>query len=136
MHRDIGDALRWFVANRAGWRCEYCLIYEEDSYFTHQIDHIISRKHGGRSVSSNLAYTCVRCNTLKGTDIGSVNLKTGALIAFFNPRREHWRSHFMLNGPVIEPMTAEGAATARVFQFNLDTRVAERRVLMAFGRFP
>jgi hypothetical protein len=42
----------------------------------------------------------------------------------------------MLRGAVIEPLTAEGAATARVLQFNLDKRVAERRLLIAFGRYP
>jgi hypothetical protein len=133
---DIGDALRLLVANRAGWRCEYCLLRDVDSYFSHQFDHIISSKHGGKSIFRNLAYTCVRCNVWKGTDIGSINLKTGKLVAFFSPRRDPWTSHFMLRGAVIEPLTAEGAATARVLQFNLDKRVAERRLLIAFGRYP
>jgi hypothetical protein len=128
--------LRRLVENRADGRCEYCLLRQEDSYFPHHIDHIISRKHGGRSVFTNLAYTCVRCNVAKGTDVGSINPQDGALIAFFNPRRQRWASHFMLRGAVIEPLTAEGAATARVLQFNLDKRVAERRILIAFGRYP
>jgi hypothetical protein len=42
----------------------------------------------------------------------------------------------MLRGAVIEPITDEGGVTARVFQFNLDKRVAERRLLIAFGRYP
>jgi hypothetical protein len=133
---DIGDALRLLVANRAGWRCEYCRLRDLDSYFSHQFDHIISSKHGGQSIFANLAYTCVRCNVFKGTDVGSINPQNGKLVAFFNPRRERWASHFVLRGAVIEPLTAEGAATARVLQFNLDKRVAERRLLIAFGRYP
>jgi hypothetical protein len=82
-----------------------------------------------------LAYTCVRCNVSKGTDVGSINLRDGAFIAFFNPRNELWAAHFVLRGALIEPLTEEGAATARVFQFNLDKRVAERRILIAFGRY-
>ncbi len=47
MASDIGEALRIEVAERANRRCEYCLIHEEDVGFPLQIDHIISRKHGG-----------------------------------------------------------------------------------------
>jgi len=136
LRRDIGAALRLLVANRADWRCEYCLLPEDDSCFSHQLDHIISRKHGGRSAFENLAYSCVRCNVSKGTDVGSINPRDGAFIAFFNPRSERWAAHFVLRGAVIEPLTEEGTATARVFRFNLDKRVAERRILIAFGRYP
>jgi 5-methylcytosine-specific restriction endonuclease McrA len=37
--------------------------------FPHQVDHIVSRKHGGESTSDNLAYACVIYNRYKGTDI-------------------------------------------------------------------
>jgi 5-methylcytosine-specific restriction endonuclease McrA len=53
---DIPDQLRQFVAERAGYRCEYCLLHEDDSYSPHQVDHIISRKPGGASVPDTLAY--------------------------------------------------------------------------------
>lgn len=52
---DISKPLRRFVAERAAYRCEYCLLHEDDSYSPHQVDHIISRKHGGQSGSDNLA---------------------------------------------------------------------------------
>jgi len=51
--------LRAEVARRAGERCEYCLIHELEAGFPHQVDHIVSRKHGGESTSDNLAYACV-----------------------------------------------------------------------------
>jgi hypothetical protein len=35
---------------RAGHRCEYCLIREQDTGFPLEVDHIISRKHGGDSI--------------------------------------------------------------------------------------
>lgn len=46
---------RSLVAERASNICDYCLLAEEDSYYHHQIEHIISRKHGGSSDSENLA---------------------------------------------------------------------------------
>jgi hypothetical protein len=133
---DVSESLRRFVAERAGFRCEYCLLHESDSYSPHQIDHIISRKHGGQSDSDNLAYACLRCNAWKGSDVGSVDAETGAFASLFNPRRQRWDDHFVLRVAVIEPLTAEGKATARLLKLNLDKRVVERQLLAAVGRYP
>ncbi|MBV9157432.1 MAG: HNH endonuclease [Acidobacteriaceae bacterium] len=73
MSTDISEEARRFIAERAGYRCEYCLLHEDDSYSPHQVDHVISRKHGGLSTPENLAYACVRCNVWKGSDIGSID---------------------------------------------------------------
>ena len=124
------------MARRAGFRCEYCLLHEEDSFFPHQVDHIVSRKHGGESVEENLAYSCMRCNAWKGSDLGSLHPSTGELIRFFHPRRQRWSDHFRLAGPILEPLTPEATVTARVLRLNLDKRVAERRLLIALGRYP
>jgi hypothetical protein len=133
---DISDALRRFVAERAAYRCEYCLLHEDDSYSPHQIDHIISRKHGGRSQPDNLAYACLRCNAWKGTDIGSLDAEGGRFVNLFHPRQQRWEHHFFLRGAIIEPLTAEGRATARLLKLNLDKRIVERRLLAAAGRYP
>jgi hypothetical protein len=128
--------VRRLVAQRAAYRCEYCLLHEDDSYSPHQIDHIISRKHGGSSASDNLAYACLRCNTWKGSDVGSLDFETGAFLSFFHPRRQRWDDHFVLRGAVIEPLTAEGKVTARLLKLNLDKRVVERQLLATVGRYP
>jgi hypothetical protein len=133
---DIGTALRKLVVERARHRCEYCLLHEDDAYFSHQLDHIISRKHGGHSEPENLAYACFRCNAWKGSDIGSLDPRTGRMIPLFNPRRDRWSEHFEVRGFVIEPLTAIGEVTARLLKLNVDKRVAERQVLSALGRFP
>jgi hypothetical protein len=57
------------------------------------------------------------------------------LIALFNPRKDRWSDHFRLAGAIIEPLTAEGEVTARLLKLNLDKRIAERRLLMAAGRY-
>jgi hypothetical protein len=133
---DVREELRRLVADRARHRCEYCWLHEDDAYFPHQVDHIISRKHGGLSETGNLAYACFRCNTWKGTDIASLVPRTGELVALFNPRRDQWSDRFELRGFVIEPLTPRGEVTARLLRLNLDKRVAERRLLMELGRFP
>lgn len=136
MANDISESQRRFVAERAAHRCEYCLLHDDDSYSRHHIDHIVSRKHGGLSELDNLAYACLRCNAWKGSDIGSVNPQTGELVSLFNPRRHRWSDHFALRGVVIEPLTAEANATARLLKLNLNKRVAERQQLAAAGRYP
>lgn len=124
------------MAERADYRCEYCLLHEEDSYSPHQIDHIIGRKHGGLSEPGNLAYACLRCNVWKGSDVGSRDPESGAFVGLFHPRHQRWDDHFVLRGVIIELLTAEGRATARLLKLNLDRRVVERQLLAAVGRYP
>jgi hypothetical protein len=54
----------------------------------------------------------------------------------YNPRQQRWADHFQLEDAIIEPLTAEGVVTARLLRLNLDQRVAERRLLIAIGRYP
>jgi len=134
--RDVSARVRAEVANRAGHRCEYCLIHEDDAGFPHQVDHVVSRKHGGTSVSLNLAYSCVLCNRHKGTDIASIDQKTGELVPLFHPRRERWSDHFFLDGDLIQPRSEIGAVTVRLLLLNSPERVAERQLLHSLGRYP
>ena len=85
MARDIDEPARLLVVERALRRCEYCFVHEDDAGFPHQIDHIISRKHGGSSGIGNLAYACILCNRYKGTDIASID-RSGRPIRLFDPQ--------------------------------------------------
>lgn len=125
----LPESLRRLVAARADHRCEYCLLHERDSYTPHQVDHILSRKHGGSSDPENLAWACIRCNAWKGSDVSSVDPNTGGLIPLFHPRRHRWSDHFELRNHTIEPLTAIGAGTVRLLRLNSDQRLAERRAL-------
>jgi len=111
------------------------LLSEDDSFSRHHIDHIISRKHGGVSDESNLAFACIRCNAWKGTDIASLDPQTGLLAPLFNPRQQLWNDHFRLDGAIIEPLTTVGRATAKLLRLNIAQRVTERQLLIAVGRF-
>src|SRR5436305_7567093 len=94
----IPAALRRLTRERAGERCEYCLIPESATLFTHPIDHIIAEKHGGLTVADNLALSCALCNGFKGSDLASVDPATGVVVPLFHPRRDRWADHFRLEG--------------------------------------
>jgi len=132
---DIREELRAEVAGRARWCCEYCLIHQDDAGFPHQVDHIVSRKHGGSSTSDNLAYACVVCNRYKGSDLASIDPRTGEVVRLFDPRRDRWTDHFRLDGAVIEPISGAGSATVRLLRLNAPERIAERRLLQGLGRY-
>lgn len=70
MSSEVNEALRRFVADRAYYVCECCLVHKEDVYRGCEVDHIRSVKHGGLSVAENLALACFHCNRHKGTDLG------------------------------------------------------------------
>ena len=54
-----------------------------------------------------------------------------------HPRRQQWQDHFELREDGrIEGLTAEGRATARLLDFNLEGRLQLRRLLMRQGWRP
>lgn len=136
MATDFSESLRSEVARRAGYRCEYRLIREEDGGFRLQVDHIISRKHGGVSTSDNLASACMLCNRHKGTDIASIHQETGEVVPLFHPRHNRWSHHFRVTGSSIEPLSSIGSVTVRLLRLNAPERLAERRLLQERGAYP
>ena len=132
----ISERLRRSVARRAEHLCEYCLIHEEDAYVGLQVDHIISKKHGGQTTAKNLALACACCNRQKGTDISAVDSTSGRFVALYNPRISLWRDHFQLVGVRIAWRTDIGAATVRLLKLNHPRQILERQVLRTFKRYP
>jgi hypothetical protein len=126
---DISPALRELVRSRAGGVCEYCLISEQFTLAEHEIDHVISIKHGGQTVAENLALCCAVCNRLKGSDIASIDPETGQLTPLFNPCVDSWANHYQLSNGEIISLTAQGRATVRLLRLNRATRIQERRLL-------
>jgi hypothetical protein len=132
----IPVALRRAVYERAGGRCEYCRLHEDDSYMPHEVDHIYAEKHGGETVADNLCLCCVICNRHKGSDLASLDPLTGEVAALFHPRKDKWTDHFRLNGAIVEPLTAQGRVTVQLLQMNKRERLTERQLLIVLGRFP
>jgi len=51
------------VQERAGHRCEYCQLHQEDSPLAVlHVEHIVPRIHGGTDDLDNLALACIDCN--------------------------------------------------------------------------
>lgn len=132
----IPAALRREVEVRARLCCEYCLLPDNLTFFPHEIDHIIAEKHGGATISANLALTCWRCNRYKGTDLGSFDPETGNFVFLFNPRTQNWAAHFQLQEAFIEPLTPEARATVFLLRLNNPKRQAERRRLIEQKHYP
>ncbi|MFN0175876.1 MAG: HNH endonuclease [Saprospiraceae bacterium] len=136
MSRYVSAELRREVAERAGFRCEYCRLPEAVAMVRFQIEHIIAIKHHGLTVSENLAYACPICNANKGTDIGTVLEDTETIIPFFNPRKHDWFAHFEVNNGEILPKTLLGEATVKILDFNTLERILERLELGVTGVYP
>jgi 5-methylcytosine-specific restriction endonuclease McrA len=58
-------ALEELVWLRAGSRCEYCQLSQENLDLPCEIDHIIAKKHRGPSQAGNLCLACFACNNHK-----------------------------------------------------------------------
>jgi hypothetical protein len=111
--------LRALVRERAGNRCEYCRIHQDqDPFFTFPIDHIIARQHGGTTAPENLCLSCYRCNRHKGPNIASIDPETNELVRLFHPREDDWSEHFSWHGVVLVGLTSVGRATVALLAVN------------------
>lgn len=119
-------AAREFVRRRAEYRCEYCLLPQRFSEFTHHIEHIIAKQHGGSDDSDNLALACHRCNLHKGPNLTGVDPLSGDVVPLFHPRRDRWAHHFAARGIRVEGITPVGRATVELLAMN-DARRLEMR---------
>jgi 5-methylcytosine-specific restriction endonuclease McrA len=134
MSKTIPKSFRLVTTKRANNCCEYCRIPNIDSYYGFQVDHIISRKHGGKTILTNLAYACPDCNSYKGTDLGTYLTSSLNLTRFFHPRLDKWDDHFATdNSGFISAQTDIGEATIKIFQFNHPDRIIERQLLWRLG---
>lgn len=131
----MGAVRTQHVRQRAAGRCEYCRLPQKGTTVPFEIDHIISRKHGGRTVASNLAVACWYCNSFKGSDISGLDPLTKKLVRLFDPRRHKWSHHFRYDGAWLVGLTPIGRTTVRVLQFNCEDAIPLRESLIAEGLF-
>ena len=118
---------RTLVRQRAGDRCEYCQLHQDDSPFAVlHIEHIRPRKHGGSDHESNLCLACIDCNLHKGPNLTGIDPLTGKVTALFHPREQRWAGHFAWQGIRITGTTAIGRTTVQVLQMNSDDQLSLR----------
>lgn len=125
------------VAERAGWRCEYCRSPAAFSTQSFEVDHIIPRSQNGPTIAENLALSC-GCNSYKTDKTHARDPQTGRQVPLFNPRRQHWSRHFAWSEDfmVMEGRTATGRATITTLQLNRRELLNLRRALHAIGEHP
>lgn len=126
----LSPSVRLLVAQRADYRCEYCLLPMTFALHQHEPDHIIPVQHGGDSGDPNLAFACFHYNRNKGPNIGSFDPVTGTLTPFFNPRFHQWKEHFVWRDAVIVPLAPEARVTIKILRLNEEARLQERRRLI------
>lgn len=132
----IPAELRRLVFERARECCEYCLIDQQDTTVSHEVDHLVALKHGGKTLAHNLALACLRCNRLKGSDLTAIDPSDSSVVPLFNPRVHDWRHHFEITGLFIRGLTPAGRATVELLRLNDREPVRVRQELIAVGRFP
>lgn len=132
----IGPHIRKKVADRAFFRCEYCLMKESESFLPFHVDHVIAVKHGGGNEMSNLAYACPHCNQHKGTDLATYLDEYNDIVGLFQPRLHTWTEHFGIEGGEIIPLSRRGAATIKLLRFNTLERLLHRKLLIELGFYP
>ncbi len=119
--------LRLLIRQRAGNRCEYCLIRQEDAHFVpFHIEHIIPKKHDGKDDPSNLALACHHCNLHKGSNLTGIDPESGNITLLFHPRQEKWEEHFELEEGTLIGRTPMGRVTVRVLNMNAAERIQLR----------
>jgi len=127
----IDAATRRLVRERAGNRCEYCGLHQDQSPLaTLQIEHVNPRKHGGTDAVENLALACIDCNLSKSSNIAGRDPQSSGIIAIFDPRRDVWTDHFQFVGAYIVGTTAIGRATIAVLNMNSDYQIGLRATLL------
>ena len=124
------------VRRRANRRCEYCRLPDSamNSSDFH-VEHIVARKHGGKSSMDNLAWSCIYCNLYKGPNLARFDPDTGKLTPLFNPRANRWEEHFRVNRASIIGLTPIGRTSVWLLEMNSDILVALRACLIREGRW-
>jgi hypothetical protein len=128
--------LNRLVWTRANSQCEYCRIHQDHDVMTFEIDHIIARKHGGATTSSNLALSCFFCNAHKGPNIAGIDPSTRRITRLDHPRRHRWPVHSTWDGPRLIGRTAIGRTTIKVLEINDPYRIQLRESLQSEHKHP
>ena len=128
-------ALRAFVRERAGTRCEYCRLHEDDDDFlSFHVEHFIAKQHGGADDPETLRFACAECNWAKGPNLSG--LLGGKFYPLFNARKQIWKRHFRCEQTTLIAKTMSGKVTVQVLKINKQSRVMLRENLLFEGRFP
>jgi len=134
----ISRQLRKSVAERARYRCGYCLTSEQVVGLAMEVEHLIPQALGGPTREENLWLACSPCNAFKGHRIAARDPESGQMVRLFNPREQSWKEHFLWveSGARILGRTAVGRATTNALRLNRPLLVRARRAWVQAGWHP
>jgi hypothetical protein len=103
-----------------------------------EIDHIVPEAVGGMTVSENLCLACISCNTYKRDYQTGIDPETHQEVALFNPRIQHWQTHFAWSagGTRLVGRTPVGRATIERLKINRELVVVARQRWIQAGWHP
>ncbi|MGH9842788.1 MAG: HNH endonuclease [Blastocatellia bacterium] len=117
---------------RAKGRCEYCHTPDDVVPGSFEIEHIIPRSKGGKTILRNLALSCPACNSHKFNKLEGIDPLRQKTARLFNPRRQRWADHFTWSNDFtrIIGLTPIGRATVETLQMNDGKMINLRRLLV------
>ena len=126
------------VTERAKGQCEYCrcLACFHSDPFT--VEHIVPEARGGATEISNLALSCLGCNSFKGVFVTGNDPASEREMPLFHPRLHRWTDHFAWSPDTTEVLglTATGRATVTRLRLNRPGLANLRAALRHFGVHP
>ncbi|NER07977.1 MAG: HNH endonuclease, partial [Okeania sp. SIO3C4] len=132
--KDIKDIL----ANVAGGRCEYCKSLAKYATESFCIDHILPKSKGGNDELTNLAYSCMGCNSRKYNKTEALDPVTGEKAPLFNPRNDNWNENFVWSADSLKILgiSPMGRATIEALKLNRKSLMNLRKLLVASDEHP
>lgn len=126
------------VKERAQGICEYCRSQSAFSSQPFAMEHILPFVKGGKTVLSNLAYSCQGCNNHKFTSTEGFDSVTRRNAPLFHPRKHKWNEHFVWNDDftLIIGITPTGRATVELLKLNREGCINLRDALYQVGKHP
>jgi hypothetical protein len=126
------------AAERAMFRCEYCMTPIGIVPSPFSSEHILPRSKGGDDTLENLALSCQGCNGHKGAKTIALDPATRKTVSLFHPRLHTWNDHFgwSANGTRIEGRTPIGRATVLALQLNRTGLQNLRRLMVLADLHP
>lgn len=130
--------IRRLVAERADFRCEYCLTPSGLAPSPYSAEHIFPRSKGGTDAPDNLAFACQGCNGHKAAKTTGIDPITRRTVPLFHPRLGSWGDHFSWTADAtrVEGRSPTGRATVVALQLNRPGLRNLRRLMVLANLHP
>lgn len=104
----VTPKVRFSVLTRDGFRCTYCGRSAKETNL--EIDHVVPRSGGGKTIMQNLRTACQDCNVGKGKTLMALEQMAAGPLSGPNPLKGRSESHHS-QGPSALGTDAESGAT-------------------------